>query len=245
MAQLQTLVKALDILTLLGQSDHPMSVEELAVALGLPKSTVYRLIQTLEAKDFARRYSRSEIDLGYHFINLGRSAYGRIEQGLLRSARPLLQSMAERYEETAILSIRSGLESVCIYSVPSRHPIRFTPEDHRALPLYVGASSLAILAWESQSVVAQVLDQQAEEAGRKKLACWLEEIRSQGYVITDNQFDSVALGIAAPVYDNNGKIYASVALVGPDSRMLPKGIEIYIAAVREVADKITQQLKSK
>ena len=94
MAQLQTLVKALDILTLLGQSDHPMSVEELAVALGLPKSTVYRLIQTLEAKDFARRYSRSEIDLGYHFINLGRSAYGRIEQGLLRSARPLLQSMA-------------------------------------------------------------------------------------------------------------------------------------------------------
>ena len=34
MAQLQTLVKALDILTLLGQSDHPMSVEELAVALG-------------------------------------------------------------------------------------------------------------------------------------------------------------------------------------------------------------------
>ena len=70
MAQLQTLVKALDILTLLGQSDHPMSVEELAVALGLPKSTVYRLIQTLEAKDFARRYSRSEIDLGYHFIKI-------------------------------------------------------------------------------------------------------------------------------------------------------------------------------
>ena len=60
MAQLQTLSKALDILNLLGRSDDPLSVEEIAGRMELPESTTYRLLQTLEAKDFIKRYSRKK-----------------------------------------------------------------------------------------------------------------------------------------------------------------------------------------
>lgn len=245
MAQLQTLAKALDILTLLGQSDHRMSVDELSDRLNLPESTVYRLIQTLESKDFARRYSRSEIGLGVHFINLGRNAFGRIEQELILTAKPLMQGILQQLNETVILSVRSGLESMCICSLPSPHPIRFSPEDHRLLPLHIGASSLALLAWESQNVITQVLQRQESETERLQLQHRLEAIRSQGYVVTDNQFDSSALGIAVPIFDSNGKIYASVAIVGPDSRMRPKGINVYIRAVQQAGRQITEQFKTK
>lgn len=243
MAQLQTLSKALDILNVLGRSEHLLSVEEIASELELPESTTYRLVQTLEAKGFVQRHSRKKIGLGTGLINLSRDLYERFDRELVLVSTPYLEKICEESKETTILSIRAGLDSKCIKGVSSKHIIRFVVEENRLLRLDIGASSRAILAFEDYKIIHMIQEMLGTDEERALLQQELREIRSQGYAITCNQFDRSAVGIAVPVFNTFGKIYASLAMVGPESRVKEKDYEMYIKMLKAASAEITEKLK--
>lgn len=243
MAQLQTLSNALEILNILGKADHFLSVEDIARNLELPESTTYRLVQTLEAKGFVERYSRKKIGLGSNLISLTRTLYDRLDKELVMVSAPYMEKVCESTKETTILSVRAGLSSKCIKSVSSKYIIRFVAEENRLLRLDIGASSRAILAFEDEKIIDMVLEALEEPEERERLKEDLAQIRKRGYAITCNQYDISAVGIAVPLFNAFGRICASMAIVGPDSRVKPEDYDNYINILIQNGKQITEKLQ--
>lgn len=245
MAELQTLAKALDILLLLGEEKNGLSVEGIARKLEIPESTTYRLLQTLEKKGFVERESRGSLTLGYSILNLARDTYEKIDRQLGLAASAVMEQLTEELCETSLLSVRSSVYSTALLSIPCRERIRFVADEKRLLPIQFGASGRAILAYESDKVYQQVLSNLKERTDREILEERIQFTREHGYAISRAEFDEGSLGIAVPVYDNSGRVCASLGIVGPEYRIRDEEIETRIVPLLlETGRKITQQLNN-
>lgn len=243
MAELQTLLKALDILNLLGESDSKLSVEEISNSLEIPESTTYRLLQTLEKRGFIERESRGCITLGYSVLNLARDTYEKLDRQLSIAATPILEDLTDYLCETTMISIRSGLYSTCLKSVPCKERIRFVADEKRLLPIYLAASGRAILAYENEKIISLT----KKEVHDKEKVKWLEEqldfTIKNGYSISRSEYDEGTLGVGVPVFNSYGHIYASLAMVGPEYRTKDEKIEeIIVPALKEASKRLTEQL---
>lgn len=130
--------KALDILFVLGEAETPLSVSEIAQRASIPESTVYRLLQTLENNGIIERKSKGQITLGLRILELARSLTQQMDRYLNVIARPIMEKITEKTNETSILAVRSGIEVICIESIASSRLIRFAIENGRLLPLHRG-----------------------------------------------------------------------------------------------------------
>jgi len=242
MSQSQTVHNALDILEELGKAEEYLSVEDLSQQLNIPVSTVYRLLQTLEAQGFIERFGRKKIGLGYNFLSLARNFYDRIYKELSVIAQPYMEDVKKISEETCILSIRSNLCSQCVKSVSSDYIIRFVAKHNRLLKLNVGASSRAILAFESEKLIKLVKETLETDEERKSLDENLQMICDVGYSVSCNEYDKSSVGIAVPVFDSHGRIYASLAIVGPDSRVTKDKWKSIIDVLQSSSKSISEKL---
>lgn len=242
MSQLQTVSNALDILTALGKSDKYLSVEQIAEYLNVPESTTYRLLQTLEAKGFVERHSRNNICLGSSLLSLARNIHDRLDQELVLIAKPWLEKITKESKETSILSIRTDIYSKCIKSVSSDYIIRFVAEEDRLLKLNIGASSKAILAFESERVIKEVADTLVTEQEKENLVKELEDIKKKGYAVSSSEYDLGAVGFGVPVYNSLGQIYASLAIVGPDTRLKYEDRDKFVELLQKASKDITSKL---
>lgn len=242
MSQLQTVSKALDLLTILGKGDQYLSVEELSKELDVPESTTYRLIQTLEAKGFVERYSRKKISLGSNFLSLARAFENRLDKELCLIARQYMIDVTEQCKETCILSIRVDTYSKCIRSISSKYVIRFVADDNRLVPLHIGASSRAILAFENDQIINNIIGSLPTQAEQIALRKEIEQVKQCGYAISCNEIDASCVGIGVPIYNTFGHIYASLAIVGPDSRLKREHWIDYAYMLMNASSEITKHL---
>ena len=242
MAELRTLWKALDILLLLGDSREKVSVEDIANRLDIPESTTYRLLQTLEKKGFVERESRGSIRLGYNILNLARDTYEKIDRQLSVAAQPVLEQLTEELCETSLLCVRSSLYVTTLVSVPCRERIRFVADEKRLMPIYLGASGRAILAFENDKVYQQVLAN-LDPAQRELLCSRIDFTRKNGYAVSRAEMDEGSLGVGVPVYGRGHKVCASLAVVSPVYRTKEETIEqVMVPRMLEASRKITGQL---
>lgn len=243
MAELQTLLKALDILNLLGGSEENMSVKQISKQLDTPESTTYRLLNNLEDRGFIEKAGHGSYALGYSVLNLARDTYEKMDRQLSIVALPIMEELTEEVAETTMISIRSGLYSTCLKSVPCKERIRFVADEKRLMPIHIGASGRAILAFENDKII-NLTYQNLENPEEKSL---LEErlafTREKGYAISRCEYDEGTLGIAVPVYNSRGRVYASLSVIGPEYRIQEERIEKkMIPALLEGSRKITSCL---
>lgn len=238
----QTLGRALDILFALAEAESTLSVSEIAERVSIPESTTYRILQTLEQNGVVERRGKGQIGLGLRILDLARSLYQQIDRELYVIARPIMESITEKTDETTILMVRTGTNVICIQHVESRRLIRFAIENGRVLPLHLGASGKAILAYEAERVLDQVLKRLEDPMEKEDLLKDLERIRQQGYSLTVGEVDPDVFGIAAPIFDGYQRIVASLTIAGPSERLDPEVREMMIRSVVEATREISQRL---
>ncbi|NGQ93945.1 IclR family transcriptional regulator [Brevibacillus sp. SYP-B805] len=238
----QTLGRALDILFVLAEAESTLSVNEIAERVSIPESTTYRLLQTLEKNGIVERRAKGQIGLGLRILDLARSLYQQIDRELFVIARPIMETLTENTNETTILMVRTGTNVICIQHVESRRLIRFAIENGRILPLHLGASGKAILAYETKRVVDQILQRLEDQQKKEKLLADLAQIRQQGYCLTVGEVDRDVFGIAAPIFDSYQRIVASLTIAGPAERLSPETSERMVRSVMEATHTISQKL---
>jgi DNA-binding IclR family transcriptional regulator len=219
----QTLSRALDILFALAESNGTLSVTEIADKAGLPESTTYRFLQTLEQNGIVERKGKRQIGLGLRILDLARSLTQQTYRELLSLALPIMQELTEKTHETSLLFIRSGINAICIQHVKSRELIQFVIEDGRSLPLHLGASGKVILAYENQKFQEKFIkDIEAEgyTGSPSDLREELASIRSKGVAVTHGEVDSDVFAIAAPILDSYNMVVASISIAGPNFRFV-------------------------
>ena len=138
------------------------------------------------------------------------------------------------------MTVRTGTNVICIQQVESRRLIRFAIENGRILPLHLGASGKAILAYETERVLDQVLKRMEDPRQKEALLENLERIRRQGYCLTVGEVDPDVFGIAAPIFDGYRRVVASLTIAGPSERLHPGTGEMMIRSVVEATREISR-----
>jgi len=235
------------LLRAFGSSAPELGVSELGRRLNLHKSTVSRLLSTLESEGLLERAPGTEkYRLGPEIARLAGQAdhLGDVRE----VARPFLVELAEVTRETANLAILDGDEVNNVDQVSGAHWVRVGNWVGRRTPLHCVANGKALLAFLP---VAQ-LDRLA--AGplaaftpltitrTDTLLASLALVRQQGYAAALGEIEEGLNAVAAPIWDAHGAVAAAISVSGPAYRVTPERVPELGQITREFAQRVSRRL---
>lgn len=221
MAIVESVARAIGIVEALAQS--PAGLSETARRVDLPKSTVARLLATLEELEAVERDEDGRLyRLGPVLKRLSSAAGGPAQ--LTAFARPYLDSLTAVTGEAAGIAIPDGFKVHYVDQTEAEHPVQVRDWTGELIPMHVVASGLVVMAhWPEQQTnlyLGRSLERMTEntttdpDAIRKRLA----EIRDKGYIWVFEEFVEGINSVAAPVLEGNGLITAALHVHGPAYR---------------------------
>ena len=220
----QTLARGLRVVGFLVTAPEPQRPSQIARALDLERSAVYRLLRELESHTYvARDIESGRYTIGSGLIVLSARVMRRVD--LRRTAWPLMERLSQATNETISLHLRQGPNRVAIDVIPARQAVAHSVEIGEQVPLYEGPSGKAILAFlEPNEAAAIVEGAAATRQQRTDLLAVLEGIRRRGYVSLVGDRSPVVSGISAPVFGFDG-IRGSLTITGPSDRWDKEAME--------------------
>jgi len=246
-SHVQVLGKAASLLDELAER-HELTVGELAELTQEPRSTVYRLLASLQRLGMIERGSqRGTYRLGLQLFRLGAAVTARFDER--QAALPVMERIHEQTGETVFLCIRRDLEAVCIERLDGRRVQSLALRLGGSLPLHAGAAPRALLAheprafWESYVSNGNLQPLTAKTpTTRDGLFAKLEEVRKSGYSVSD---EDVTIGIAAvgaPIFDHHGRVRAALSISGVRPAILARNRRAMIACVVDGARGVSRAL---
>lgn len=241
------MAKALDVLLCFSQSEPELSLTELSARLGIHKSTMHRLLGTLESKRFVQRDPETgRYRLGTRLLQL---AFLVMEHNdLQQRARPHLYRLVEECQETVDLSILDRDSVVYLEVVESPHRVKLAARPGQRLPVHSTASGKALLAFVSPDELDRLLPSdltrytESTLVTREALLKDLEATRQRGYAVSYQEHEAGINAVAAPVLDMKGRPVAAVAVAGPAFRLTRERIQEIAASVRATAEAIARDV---
>lgn len=211
-------IHVFEVLRLIARTDESLGVSEISRRLGLPASTVYRALITLEESGYiARDRNMPRYILGQMPQLLNRGLVHRFK--LHAASRPHLRVIAERTGETASLIVRLGWYGLRLAGIYGNHDIYHRDRLGEVMPLHMNAAGLAILAFlrdaEQEAYRAFAERQRATGAWDKAVA----DAQATGFADTGQ-------GAAFPVRNPAGEVLASIAISAGDDRSKQVGLEV-------------------
>jgi DNA-binding IclR family transcriptional regulator len=242
----------LRLLQVLGHiAEHPQgcTLAQLCVDLAMPKTTLFTLLKTLQACGYLEGLS-GVYRLGPSAVTLGASMAASARQRFPDCAAGILEGLCRRTGETAILAVLTADGMNCRYVavVESGNSLRFTVQRDSLRPSYATGTGHAMLAWLPAAEVEAILQRVKFEritaktvASRSALLATLKRVRRQHVSTTDSGTVPGVLSIAAPIFDETGRVHAAISVGGPSTRMAPQ-LESLQRVVRGAADDISRAL---
>ncbi|CAM3650916.1 IclR family transcriptional regulator [Cohnella lubricantis] len=231
------------LLKLFLDSPKELGVTEISRKLDMSKGAAHKMLGTLESEGFIRQNpANKQYSLGYTLLELGNQVLKNHD--LVEFSKPSMQRLSDVSKEFICLCVKDGPDAIYVSKIESQYPIRFIVETSRRFPLYATSASRAILANQPQDFIDHILENEIKtytthslrtpEQIKRRLA----EIREQGYEFSANMRNVGVTGIAAPIFDTNGEVNASISLMGPTDRMEPKKeewIRLVVDATLEIS----------
>jgi DNA-binding IclR family transcriptional regulator len=218
------ITRGLDVLAAFERPPHAFGASELARQLGMTKNHVFRVLKTFEERGFVRRVDDRYM-VGMRAFEVGQLALKGMD--VVRIARPVVRALHERTDETVHLAVldTTSLEAVCVERIESSHPVRLSAEVGRRSPLHAGACPKLLLAYLPDAEREAVLERGLPAFTRRtatsaaELRQELEHIRGSGYAVSDEDLDTGAAAVAAPIRDWTGQVVAAISVAGPIGRV--------------------------
>ena len=227
--------RAMDILLCFTERSE-WAMTEIAEKVGLHKSTVHRMLATLEDKGFVARHQASErYRLGMRVWEL--SAHLSSSDDPAVRLLPEMERLRDLVGETVSLYIRDGNERIRIQAVQSSQAVRRVANVGVRLPLYVGASSKVLVAFADEETQRLVMEDPSWPASidRVQYAEQLEHIRRTGYATSIEEREPGAAAVAAPILNRAGKLAAALSVSGPSGRLTLESMREHAPAIIEAA----------
>ncbi|MHB1225306.1 MAG: IclR family transcriptional regulator, partial [Gemmatimonadaceae bacterium] len=218
--------RALAILRTLGESHSELGLGELSVALGLHKTTVFRLVGALAEDGFVvHDESRQRYRLGPTLLWLGAEA--RRTTGLHAAARPSLVALAAAVDETATLEVLVGDEVLIVDEAQGPYLLGASTEVGMRWPAHATSTGKVLLAAATTPYepLPPGLPDRLAEVGPRSISCKRELarqlvlVRAAGAAVTIEELEVGFAAVAAPVHDARGRVIAAIGIGGPTSRL--------------------------
>lgn len=213
------LERTLEMLAVFERDPDGATIRDLTRELGLPRSTVYRILNTLLAHRIVRRSSDGVFALGPRLTALAaRVKSDGSSYDLAEIATPVAQRLRDDLGEPTKLSVRDGDRAKVIVAVLGRHEYSPAPSIGTSYPLHAGAASKMIMAHMSSADLDRHLGAPMIRYTPKtitdpeKLRADLAKIRKQGFAIEMGEHNATVHAIAAPVFDHGGRFLAALSI---------------------------------
>ncbi len=214
------------VLQVLGRGPRSgLRLTDVASQTKLNKATAHRLLSGLCEVGLVEQDNASgQFHLSFEMFILGSSAVNRY--GLSEIARTHLMRLESKSNDTTYLSVRSGLDAVCIDRHEGSYPVKvltLNVGDRR--PLGIGGGGLALLAFMPDTEIEKTLD-----ANRKRLEAYtgitipklyslIETTRRQGYAFFDGLVVPEMAGMGMPIMGQGGRVIAAMGVAAIRDRM--------------------------
>lgn len=216
--------RAIDILSAFSVARPRLTLNEIVVATGLPKTTTFRILSTLIDRGLCDRDPKTQTySLGYHILHLGEVR--RRQSNLRDIALPLMREIRDAIGETVVLSVRRGDFRVQVDYVEGVQPLRRIATPGLQAPLYAGAASRVLLAGLSDGEIDAYLHRTALTRLQRNtmtspaaLRAEVTRIRKRGYAESNNEVLEGGAALAAPVKARDGTTLGVVDIITPEVR---------------------------
>jgi DNA-binding IclR family transcriptional regulator len=210
--------RALSVLSAFRAGDRSVSLADLALRTGLYKSTVLRLLASLEHARLLMRTEDGRYVLGPELSRL--HAIYAAGFSLEAEVMPVLRALTARTRESAAFHVRQGDRRVCLYRIDSPQVVRDHIRPGDPLPLNRGAGGRVLQAF----------------AGAKGAV--YDRIRREGIAVLAGDRVPELTGISAPVFGVDGRLVGALTLTFPTTRH----DAAFVPMVRDAARTLTRRL---
>ncbi|WP_129127209.1 IclR family transcriptional regulator [Geomonas oryzae] len=246
---IQAVSHALDLLEQFHDEVDELGVTELSKRLKLHKNNVFRLLATLESRNYIEQNRVTEnYRLGLKTLELGQTFIKQM--GLLRQSRPVLEALVKECNETTYVAILKEFHIVYLDVVETDLTVRVVPRVGARLPAYCTAAGKVQIAYMADEELENYLPTKEMKrytpktvTDREELKKHLKVIADQGYAIDDEEMDVGVKCVGAPIRDYTRRIIGAVSISGPsmrftDDRMEKELIPLVIKAGEEISHKL-------
>ncbi|MEJ8574256.1 IclR family transcriptional regulator [Microbaculum marinum] len=238
--------KATNLLRILVEASAPLSLSELVAKSGYNTSTTLRLMRMLAEDGFVAFAPAGKLyTAGAEFLRL--AAISLNDNPFFLRLRPALAALARETGETVVFNLydrEAGL-MIIVMSERSPQPLGYDIPLGRRDFLHTGASGKSILAFLPEQEIHDVIERHGLVAvtpdtvtDRDVLFEQLLEIRQNGIAISRGERVEGAVGSAAPVYGEDGRVAGSILVTVPAFRHTEESQKKVTAAVKKAADNL-------
>lgn len=235
----QAVRRAIAILKAFSSDEPELGVAELSRRLNLPKSTVSRLLATLEEDGLVAQDPETGMyRLGVELMRLANNVH--IYTDLRRIARPYMRALAIDVGESVSIAVLQEQNVINLdVFVPPGHLIKRIGWAGRQMPAYATAAGRAILAFLPREERLHYLEGPFEAftprtiTDPKRLRLELQRIHAQGYATAFEELEEGLHAVSAPIFNYEGRVIASISVSGP-------GYRLTRARAREIAPKVVE-----
>lgn len=238
----QTLLRGLDVIE--AAADGTINLTDLALAVGLNRSTTHRLASTLVDRQYLNFLPREGYTLGPKLLELGFKA--QQQKDLPRVARPYLEALSAATEDTIHLGVMDNGRALYLDKIPGRRRIEISSRVGERQPLRSTGLGKALLLDEPEARWLEMFD--AEEGhAPSSLArdVWLERMRSYaaaGYAFDLEENEDRIRCVAAPIRDVGGRVVGAISLSSAAQYMDDRRMSSLPQRVRATAEAISREL---
>jgi IclR family transcriptional regulator, acetate operon repressor len=224
--------RALDILLAFKPQDEALTVAELLLRVDLSRPTLYRLLRTLQRKQFlVASGDPQRFRLGPAVAQLAHVWTAGLD--LSAVAEPMMRRLWEATGETVALFVPDGAVRTCIAELPSSHALNFRRGVGYRESLARGASGKVMLAHMPET------DAAGARLDLKKHARELALIKERGFAISKEELMQGAVAVSAPFFNGGGQVAGSLSVYGPSARLsdgqIAKFGKLLVREAREIS----------
>jgi len=254
--QNRSLVRSIQILTLISQSKNGLSLNQIVEATSIPKTTVYEIllmlietdmVQTLEGKARLYQIGLKAFVIGNRYIQ---------NMDLVSESKPIVKRVSQELDKTIFIAILDGNQIIYLHKhEPENVPI-YTANVTNREDAYCTSLGKAMLAFLPNDKLEDLIDSmnfkqrtQRTIIDKKSLIKELEITKKRGYAIDDREIIDFVQCLGAPIFNHRGEVVAGISTAGlySEERDIKKEGEVLVGAAKEISTRlgyIKQTLRS-
>jgi len=220
---MRSLEKALFVIETMATRSN-WKLKTLNEVCSIPKGTLQRILRTLEELGYVRQIERGgAYTLTLKFHKLGKQIVS--QSSIVSLLQPTLRSLRDKVNETVNLSILSDVDMVVVHQITSSHALQMDSIIGTSFPAYISASGKTFLAFLPEDDLRHFIKElrrSNSDINTDKINLIYKEIEAIRRIGIGMDFEELFQGIrclAAPVFDDTGKIIATISSSVPTVRL--------------------------
>ncbi len=242
-----TIQRAIDVLNLF-KEEHKLSFTDIQEELKFNKSTLFRVLYTLEYNNYISRDEHGRYELGINMFILGNQISK--SHKLIKVADQYLKQFSDQINMTVHLGILDGYDVIIIEKYYPPGNIKMFSRIGSPVPPHCTGQGKTLLAYSPPKLVERVINHHGMKRYTPQTITTLEQlytelaiIRERGYTIDNSEHEKHIKCVAVPVLNDRGLIEAALSITGLvmdfSSDVV---IEKYARALQEVRDKLAKEI---